>query len=90
MTALLVSLKLVYSNNNLPCSAYHPQDVACEAILWQQLSHPNLLPFYGLVEIDNIPRGFVSPWMNNGDINEYLQREPKANRILLVGSVTNQ
>ncbi|KNZ77594.1 Putative serine/threonine-protein kinase/receptor R831 [Termitomyces sp. J132] len=56
---------------------------AREAILWGQLSHPNILPFYGLLRFG--PRiAFVSRWATNGNLEEYLAHNPDVNRILLV------
>ncbi|KAG6883644.1 hypothetical protein C0993_004929 [Termitomyces sp. T159_Od127] len=55
---------------------------AREAILWGQLRHPNVLPFYGLhLHLSQI--AFVAPWAENGSLNDYLDREPDANRMLL-------
>ncbi|KAJ6487027.1 kinase-like domain-containing protein, partial [Mycena sanguinolenta] len=46
-----------------------------EAVIWRQLSHPNLLPFFGLYYLG--PRlCLVSPWMENGDIHTFLKRHP--------------
>ncbi|KAG6848914.1 hypothetical protein H0H93_012851 [Arthromyces matolae] len=55
---------------------------AREAILWAQLSHPNILPFYGLVKFRS-RLSFVSRWASNGNLEEYLASCPDANRILL-------
>ncbi|KAJ7651265.1 kinase-like domain-containing protein [Roridomyces roridus] len=45
-----------------------------EAIIWRQLCHPNVLPFYGLYTF--LGRlCLVSPWMENGHIRGYLKRE---------------
>ncbi|KAJ7588215.1 hypothetical protein C8J56DRAFT_67021 [Mycena floridula] len=47
-----------------------------EAILWSQLSHPNILPLYGIYDFS---RGgtsqlcLVSPWMDNGNISRFLR-----------------
>ncbi|KAG5334226.1 hypothetical protein C0989_003877 [Termitomyces sp. Mn162] len=58
---------------------------AREAILWAQLSHPNILPFYGLVQVGS-RLAFVSRWATNGNLEDYLTSEnPDANnRLLLV------
>ncbi|KAF9027775.1 kinase-like domain-containing protein, partial [Rhodocollybia butyracea] len=42
-------------------------DFCNEALLWRQLRHPNVLPFFG---VNTTLFGFclVSPWMSNGDI----------------------
>ncbi|KAG6908758.1 hypothetical protein DXG01_003370 [Tephrocybe rancida] len=57
-----------------------------EAILWSQLDHPNLLPFYGIYRFRN-GLSLVSPWMEHGDINIYLQRHRTADRVLLASDV---
>ncbi|KAJ7709206.1 kinase-like domain-containing protein [Mycena olivaceomarginata] len=46
-----------------------------EALIWRQLCHPNLLPFFGLYYLDN-RLCLVSPWMENGNIMEFLRSEP--------------
>ncbi|KAG6914092.1 hypothetical protein DXG01_002461 [Tephrocybe rancida] len=47
---------------------------AREAILWSQLSHPNVLPFYGL-HVFRSQLSFVSPWAENGNIMEFLAQQ---------------
>ncbi|KNZ78962.1 Serine/threonine-protein kinase HT1 [Termitomyces sp. J132] len=57
---------------------------AREAILWAQLCHPNILPFYGLVQIGS-RLAFVSRWATNGNLEDYLTSEnPDANNRLLL------
>ncbi|KAG6889937.1 hypothetical protein C0995_013461 [Termitomyces sp. Mi166 len=58
------------------------QVISREAILWSQLCQPNLLPFYGIYSHDGRIR-FVTPWMENGDIGEYLRRNQSSNRVVL-------
>ncbi|KAJ7651237.1 hypothetical protein FB45DRAFT_780589 [Roridomyces roridus] len=45
-----------------------------EAIIWRQLSHPNLLPFYGLYKFRQ-RLCLVSPWMENGHIQGFLKNQ---------------
>ncbi|KAF5373249.1 hypothetical protein D9615_007439 [Tricholomella constricta] len=59
---------------------------ANEAILWGQLSHPNLLPIYGLYQ-DISRLCFVSPWMENGDLTVFLERNPDVERVLLASDI---
>ncbi|KAJ7126300.1 kinase-like domain-containing protein [Mycena epipterygia] len=54
-----------YENNRL-------EQIILEALIWRQLSHPNLLPFFGLYSLES-RLCLVSPWMNNGHILEFLQ-----------------
>ncbi|KAJ7907318.1 kinase-like domain-containing protein, partial [Mycena leptocephala] len=42
-----------------------------EALIWRQLSHPNLLPFFGLYTLDS-RLCLVSPWMDKGDLKHFL------------------
>ncbi|KAG6909003.1 hypothetical protein DXG01_002389 [Tephrocybe rancida] len=55
---------------------------AREAILWGQLSHMNVLPFFGLYPYRS-QIAFVAPWAEKGNLRQYLAQEPHANRILL-------
>jgi serine/threonine protein kinase len=62
------------------------QDFVKEAVIWQQLRHPNVLPFYGLFHFDSITSWpcLVSPWMENGNIMQFLELNPDTNHIPLV------
>ncbi|KAJ6526934.1 hypothetical protein DFH09DRAFT_164786 [Mycena vulgaris] len=58
-----------------------------EALIWRQLSHPNLLPFFGVYYLEDTKcrLGLVSPWMENGNIARYLRDNPAGiNRLTLV------
>ncbi|KAJ6581711.1 kinase-like domain-containing protein [Mycena capillaripes] len=46
-----------------------------EALIWRQLSHPNLLPFFGLYYTEG-RLCLISPWMDNGNIMEFLRKNP--------------
>lgn len=54
--------------------------------MWSHLNHPNLLPFYGIYQVDERLGCvcLVSPWMQNGNINEYLKAHTEAPRLPLV------
>ncbi|KAJ7138852.1 kinase-like domain-containing protein [Mycena filopes] len=58
-----------------------------EAIIWRQLCHPNLLPFFGLCYRD-MRLCLVSPWMENGNIMEYLSKHPGVARLPLILDVS--
>ncbi|KAF7366110.1 Protein kinase domain-containing protein [Mycena venus] len=51
------------------------QEFGREALIWRQLSHPNLLPFLGIYYLDT-KLCLVSPWMANGSLTEYLRTAP--------------
>ncbi|KAG6807930.1 hypothetical protein H0H92_005968 [Tricholoma furcatifolium] len=55
---------------------------AREVTVWAQLSHPNVLPFLGLVKYRE-QLCFVSCWATNGNLEEYLRNNVGANRMLL-------
>ncbi|KAK1230088.1 Rho guanine nucleotide exchange factor [Marasmius sp. AFHP31] len=49
-----------------------------EAIVWQQLRHPNLLPFVGMYYLGE-GQGqlcLVSPWMEQGNLVTFLKNAP--------------
>ena len=58
-----------------------------EGIVWRQLNHPNVLPFMGIYYLDTQQRQLclVSPWMEEGNLVEFLQntKEP-VDRLLRV------
>ena len=63
------------------------KEFAKEALLWRQLNHPNVLPFYGLYDMSSgaqrIPC-LVSPWMDQGNVVQYLKANAaSANRNFL-------
>ncbi|KAL0566525.1 Rho guanine nucleotide exchange factor [Marasmius crinis-equi] len=67
------------------------RDFLREAIIWRQLEHPNVLPFLGLYFIDGIRICLISPWMENGNLVQYLRAKTRAevNHLLLVLDVAN-
>jgi serine/threonine protein kinase len=59
---------------------------AKEAILSAHISHHNILPFYGVYLAGKASRRvcIISPWMDNGDLLNYLERAPATPRFPLV------
>ena len=51
---------------------------------WKTLSHPNVLPLLG-VKMENQQFVMVSEWMENGNINEFIESHKDVNRFELVG-----
>ncbi|KAG6909116.1 hypothetical protein DXG01_001990 [Tephrocybe rancida] len=60
-----------------------------EAVVWGQLFHPNVLPFYGIHHLADHDKSLclVSPWMPNGNIRDFLDGKPHADRTLLISDV---
>ncbi|KAG6855286.1 hypothetical protein H0H87_005491 [Tephrocybe sp. NHM501043] len=59
------------------------KQVCREAILWGQLSHPNILPLYGLYRF-GAQICLVSPWMEAGSVSQFLKSNPDAPCVQLV------
>ncbi|KAF5351067.1 hypothetical protein D9756_008439 [Leucocoprinus leucothites] len=59
---------------------------AGEFALWAHMSHPNVLPFYGvhLSKEETQRICIVSPWMEAGNLAEYLKTNPATPRIPLL------
>ncbi|KAG5735783.1 Serine/threonine-protein kinase HT1 [Termitomyces sp. T112] len=53
-----------------------------QAALWGQLSHPNILPFYGICRLSDHEQTLclVLPWMHNGNIREFLSTPAQSQR----------
>lgn len=67
----------------------YQQVYAKEAILWDQLDHPNITPFYGAYYLDEAREQvcLVSPWMRNGNIVVYLKNNSGTPREPLVSAL---
>jgi hypothetical protein len=57
-----------------------------EAVTWQQLIHPNVLPFLGIYH-HNDRLGFVCPWMENGNIVTFLENTSHTDCVPLVSKI---
>ncbi|KAF9450905.1 hypothetical protein P691DRAFT_424967 [Macrolepiota fuliginosa MF-IS2] len=56
-----------------------------ESTLWAHLSHPNILPFYGVFMIkESRQMGLVSPWMENGTLCDYSKKLAQDRRMPLI------
>ena len=54
-----------------------------EVVAWKYVSHPNVLPFLG-VSHSLLSFSIITPWLQNGNIIEYIQKHRGANRLELV------
>jgi len=52
--------------------------------MWKRLTHPNILSLLG-VTID--PPQLISKWMPGGNMSRYIQKNPNADRLRLVGVI---
>ncbi|KAG6825139.1 hypothetical protein H0H92_004577 [Tricholoma furcatifolium] len=60
--------------------------ISKEAIMWSQLHHPHIVPFFGIHYFKNT-LALVFPWMQNGDIRAYLARHKDSNRVTMAFDV---
>ncbi|TDL30174.1 kinase-like protein [Rickenella mellea] len=60
-----------------------------EAVIWRQLKHRNILPFYGVFTGDEYfdRLCLVSPWMDAGNVIDYLNAQHEGNRLSLLSDV---
>jgi len=55
--------------------------------MWKRLSDPNILSLIG-ASLHGSELIMVSEWMNNGNIKQYLQRNPHANKPSLASALS--
>ncbi|KZT57510.1 kinase-like protein [Calocera cornea HHB12733] len=70
--------------------AHRQQGMDRQILRLIELQHSNLLPFLGTALISrDLDRFicFVSPWMDNGNVTQYLKRYPEANRVFLTQGI---
>ncbi|KAF7290843.1 hypothetical protein MIND_01325500 [Mycena indigotica] len=82
--AVAVKIMRVYLDRDVEALL---QEISQEGLIWRQLSHPNLLPFFGAYHLEGTLGRLclVSPWMENGDIARYLKTAPPTvNKLSLV------
>ncbi|TDL15149.1 kinase-like protein [Rickenella mellea] len=81
----------VFNNDSSKKKEMVLKDFAHEAVIWRQLRHKNILPFYGIFKgnptFDRLC--LVSPWMNAGNVVSFLKRFPDSDRISLLGDVVD-
>jgi len=62
----------------------NPQRFYRAAVVWKHLAHPNIIPLFG---ITTTPLRYISDWMSGGNLREYVEEYPWANRLRLVGGI---
>lgn len=67
----------------------HNQGFAHEAVIWRQLFHPNVLPFYGVYHLDDLRSRLclISPWMEHGNVMQFLKQAPETDLATLVSNI---
>ncbi|KZT55369.1 kinase-like protein, partial [Calocera cornea HHB12733] len=84
----LVAVKVLFENRWVAQRALELS--VREAWTWSTLSHPNIVPFlgvanYGLICTGALPQlCLISPWMDGGNIREYVCEHPSVDRFRLL------
>ncbi|KAF9791978.1 kinase-like domain-containing protein, partial [Thelephora terrestris] len=60
-----------------------------EVVAWKHLRHPNILPLLG-VTFSKEKLWMISEWMDNGNVNEFIRKDPDANRTALANILINK
>ncbi|KAF5347789.1 hypothetical protein D9756_010257 [Leucocoprinus leucothites] len=86
---LTVCLKILKPSHQ-PNSDRVLNQLTKEAVLWNRLKHPNILPFYGVYSLEGSPHRpcLVSPWEENGNITNYIRNYPGIPRFPLITEIT--
>ncbi|OCB89265.1 kinase-like protein [Sanghuangporus baumii] len=71
-----VALKTLNIRGSAQPVLRHTKRFFREASIWNKLRHPNVLPFLGTADLPGLPTCFVSPWMENGNLIEYMKAHP--------------
>lgn len=56
-----------------------------ELYIWSKAEHENVQALTGIIMFQG-RLGMVSPWMEHGNLQEYIEKHPDANRYHLVCS----
>ena len=62
---------------------YRHQMFCKEVVMWKRISHPNIVPFLGVSEAP-APLCMISEWMSNGNVRDYVGKNPETSRLRLV------
>ncbi|KAL5497896.1 hypothetical protein ACEPAH_2827 [Sanghuangporus vaninii] len=63
------------------------REICREAFIWKPLEHPNVLPFLGICTDDFPSIGLVSPFMDNGNMLNYIKRKPDIDKLEIVAQI---
>ncbi|EUC61975.1 eukaryotic translation initiation factor eIF2A [Rhizoctonia solani AG-3 Rhs1AP] len=80
-----VAIKAWRTNTLERCGYKTLKRAARELFYWSQMEHPNVHRLQGVIMFRDQYLGMVSEWMDNGNLHEYLRKQPSADRYQLVG-----
>ncbi|KAJ7901233.1 kinase-like domain-containing protein [Mycena olivaceomarginata] len=90
---VMVAVKLLRIIRDDPAELDHfltdYRRLVCAGRSWQKLSHPNILPFFGVYDIKESIPAFVTPFCHLGNVGNYTRSHPLSNRDRLVHDVAS-
>ncbi|CAE6415023.1 unnamed protein product [Rhizoctonia solani] len=78
-----VAIKAWRTNALEQCDYKTLKRAARELYFWSRMEHPNIHRLQGVIMFRNQYLGMVSEWMENGNLHEYLRKQPSADRYQL-------
>ncbi|CUA78464.1 putative WD repeat-containing protein alr3466 [Nostoc sp, PCC 7120] [Rhizoctonia solani] len=78
-----VAIKAWRTNTLEQCEYKTVKRAARELFLWSKMDHPNVHRLLGVIMFRGQYLGMVSEWMHNGNLHEYLRKQPSADRYQL-------
>ena len=74
---------------NMALANFHHKLFCGEALLWRGISHPNIVPFLGILEAQ-ASLSMVSEWMPKENVRAYVVNDPEVSRLQLVCPPENE
>ncbi|CAE6420256.1 unnamed protein product [Rhizoctonia solani] len=78
-----VAIKAWRTNTLDHCNHKNLKRAARELFCWSKMQHPNIHQLQGVIIFREQYLGMVSEWMENGNLHEYIRKQPKADRYQL-------
>ncbi|CAE6501690.1 unnamed protein product [Rhizoctonia solani] len=78
-----VAIKTWRTNTLEGCDYKTLKRAGRELFLWSKMEHPNVHRLLGVIMFRDQYLGMVSEWMDNGNLHEYLRKNPGADRYAL-------
>ncbi|CUA71534.1 hypothetical protein RSOLAG22IIIB_04653 [Rhizoctonia solani] len=82
-----VAVKFLKSSQTVSGTTRGKKSFRRELSAWRKLAHPNILPFLGVVVVDKMYLGMVSPYMPNGSAPKYISENPDADVLQILHDV---
>ncbi|CAE7174443.1 unnamed protein product [Rhizoctonia solani] len=84
-----VAIKAWRTNTLEQCDYKTLKRAARELFLWSRMDHPHIHRLQGVILFRDQYLGMVSEWMDNGNLHEYLRKNPNADRYQFCAHVAS-